>query len=132
MIDIDQMNVTELNAELERLAQQQAELAGVLERREEEEKIALANEIKAMISERRYRIDEIVELVLGRKSRKSSSDLSNKSYVRYANPDNPHQTYVRGRMPAWLTELMSANGYDPASPEHRAAFKEQHLVRVAA
>jgi len=41
-------------------------------------------------------------------------------------------TYLRGRLPNWLVEKMSANGNDPSSAEQRAQFKEQHLVKVAA
>jgi DNA-binding protein H-NS len=127
-----QLSSDELKAHLDKLDAEKKALAQALETRREDEKRALADEIKAMIKDRGYDLDEITELVLGRKRRRAKSADANASYARYADPDNPNNTYIRGRLPNWLVEKMSANGYDPSSAEHRAQFKEQHLVKVAA
>lgn len=91
---------------------------------------------RALISERGYDLEAINENVLGlrkgNRKRAAAANDSNANYVRYADPDNPNNVYVRGRMPNWLIEKMSANGDDPTSPEHRAEFKDAHLVRLAA
>ena len=132
MENYEQLSAQELKAHLENLSAEKEALARALEARREEEKRTLANEIRQMISERGYDVEEITLLVLGRKRRRAAANEANASYARYADPDNPNNTYIRGRLPNWLVEKMSANGYDPTSAEHRAEFKEQHLVRVAA
>lgn len=69
-----------------------------------------------------------------RKRRRASSSANdaNANYTRYADPDNPANTYTRGRMPTWLIEKMAANGFDPADADHRQHFKSEHLVQLAA
>lgn len=132
MKNFEQLSANELQTHLEKVNQEKAALARALETRREEEKRALAAEVRAIIKERGHDLDEIVELVNGRKGRGAKRSTVNAGYARYADPENPSNTYVRGRLPNWLIDKMSANGYDPASPEQRAEFKEQHLVRVAA
>jgi DNA-binding protein H-NS len=132
MENYEQLSAQELRAHLENLDAEKQALARALEARREDEKRALADEIKAMVKERGYDLDDIVGLVVGRKRKRGAANDANASYARYADPDNPNNTYIRGRLPTWLVEKMSANGYDPSSAEDRARFKEQHLVKVAA
>jgi len=135
MDDIHHLSADELNAQLEALSAEREALKAALEYRHEAEKTELAAKIKGLISERGHNVEEIAELLQGRASgRKGRRQraAANDSYTRYADPDNPENTYSRGRMPAWLVEKMSANGFDPADAEHRAQFKEQHLVKLAA
>lgn len=132
MKNYEQLSANELKAHLDQVNEQKAALARALEQRHEEEKRALADEIKALITDRGHDVSEIVELVNGRKRRGTKAPATNAGYARYADPENPSNTYVRGRLPNWLIDKMSANGYDPGSAEQRAEFKEQHLVRVAA
>jgi DNA-binding protein H-NS len=128
----ENLTAAELKAQIENLKAEQQALARALEERKEQEKRDLAEAIQGMITERGYDLEEITTLVLGRKRRNSKSPTTNASYARYADPDNPNNTYLRGRLPNWLVEKMSANGYDPNSAEQRAQFKEEHLVKVAA
>jgi DNA-binding protein H-NS len=128
----ENLTAAELKAQIENLKAEQQALARALEERKEQEKRDLAEAIQGMITERGYDLEEITTLVLGRKRRNSKSPTANASYARYADPDNPNNTYLRGRLPNWLVEKMSANGYDPNSAEQRAQFKEEHLVKVAA
>lgn len=132
MEQYEQLSAQELKAHLENLSAEKEALARALEERRDEEKRTLADEIRQQIAERGYDLEEITALVLGRKRRRGSANEANASYARYADPDNPGNTYIRGRLPNWLVEKMSANGYDPTSAEHRAEFKEQHLIKVAA
>ena len=127
----------ELQAELEALNQQREALSAALTQRVEQERTEFAEEIKAMIQERGYQVEEIVERIIGRslgrkrRGKRATSDAS-ANYTRYADPDNPANTYTRGRMPNWLSEKMAANGFDPNDAEHRQQFKDQHLDKLAA
>lgn len=128
-----QLSAEELKAQLEQIEAQKAALADALRARAEDEKRALAEEIRRLIQERGFDLEDISDRVLsGLKRRRagSSSDV-NAGYTRYADPDDPQNVYVRGRMPSWMVEKMSAHGYDPSSAEHRAEFKEKHLIRVS-
>ncbi|NBC46918.1 MAG: H-NS histone family protein [Gammaproteobacteria bacterium] len=132
MEQYEQLSADELKAHLENLDAEKQALARALEARQQQEKRELADQIKGMITERGYDAEEITGLVLGRKRRNGKAADTSAGYARYADPDNPNNTYLRGRLPNWLVEKMSANGYDPRSAEHRAQFKEQHLVKIAA
>ncbi|WP_462322846.1 H-NS histone family protein [Halochromatium sp.] len=138
MDEMNHLSADELQAQLEAISQQREALKTALERRHEAEKTELAGEIKALITERGHDVEEIAKLLQrrasGRKRRRqrSAANESNASYTRYADPDNPENIYIRGRMPKWLTEKMAANGFDPNNAAHRAQFKEQHLVELAA
>ncbi|MEA1052246.1 H-NS histone family protein [Lamprobacter modestohalophilus] len=134
----EHLSADELKAELAALNQQRSHLSAALQQRAEQERIDLAAEIKTLISERGHALEEITELVIGRslnrKRRRSASSANDAqaNYTRYADPDNPANTYTRGRMPAWLIDKMAANGFDPADVEHRQQFKTEHLVQLAA
>ena len=138
MDQMHHLSAEELNAQLEALTQEREALHAALEHRREAEKLELASEIKAMISARGHDVEEITQLVAGRapgrkrRRQRAAANDANASYTRYADPDNPNNVYTRGRMPNWLIEKMSANGFDPSNAEHRAQFKDQHLVQLAA
>ena len=53
-----------------------------------------------------------------------------RSYVKYVDPDNPKNVYVRGAVPGWLKEKMRSAGFDPGSKEDRETFKSQHLKKI--
>jgi DNA-binding protein H-NS len=138
MNDMNHLSADELNARLEALTAEREALHVALEQRRQAEKTELAAEIKALISERGHDLEQIIELVLGRttgrkrRRQRAAANDSTANYTRYADPDNPQNTYTRGRMPNWLIEKMAANGFDPADAEHRQQFKDQHLVQLAA
>ena len=138
MDDMHHLSADELQAKIEAITAEREALKAALEQRHEAEKAELAAEIKALITERGHDVEEIAQLVLGRSSgrkrrgKRAAANDSNASYTRYADPDNPENTYTRGRMPNWLIEKMAANGFDPADAEHRQQFKQQHLVELAA
>lgn len=132
MVHYDQLNANELKAHLETLNAKKEALARALEARREEEKRDLIAEIKTMITERGHDVAEITDLIVGRKRRTPKAGRSTGNYGRFADPDNPNNVYTRGRMPHWLIDKMAANGFDPTNAEHRAQFKDQHLVQLAA
>jgi DNA-binding protein H-NS len=130
-----QASAEEIQAQLERLAEERERLSRALQDRRKAEKKDLAAELKQLIIERGHDVAEIAELIGDgqKKRRRASSGASGRgSYTRYADPDNPDLVYVRGRLPSWLSEKMSANGFDPGSPEDRQQFKERYLVEIAA
>ncbi|NBC46909.1 MAG: H-NS histone family protein [Gammaproteobacteria bacterium] len=138
MDEMHHLSADELQAKLEALSTEREALKVALEQRHEAEKVELADEIKALITERGHDIDEIAQKLQGRTSgrkrrrQRAAANEANANYTRYADPDNPSNIYIRGRMPNWLIEKMAANGYDPANAEHRQQFKTQHLVELAA
>lgn len=130
----EHLSADELKAQLDAITAEREALHAMLAQRHEAEKAELAAEIQALISGRGHEIEEIAQLVLGRKPHRQrrARAVSNASYQGYADPDNPENVYTRGRMPGWLIEKMAANGFDPADAEQRAQFKTQHLVALAA
>jgi len=133
-MDHHQLSADELKAQLEQLAEEKQMLHRALQDRRKAEKKDLAAELKQLITDRGHDVAEIADLIGGgQKKRRRSGGLSgNGSYTRYADPDNPDRIYVRGRLPSWLSQKMSANGFDPSSAEDRQQFKERHLVELAA
>lgn len=134
----EHLSADELKAQLEAITAEREALHVALNQRREAEKAELAVEIKTLISERGHVLEEILALIGGRplqrKRRRASSSANGDAanYTRYADPDNPANTYTRGRMPAWLIDKMAANGFDPTDAEHRQQFKSEHLVQLAA
>ncbi|MEA3638561.1 MAG: H-NS histone family protein [Lamprobacter sp.] len=133
----EQLSAEEIQAQLDQVAQEQQQLHQALELRHKAEALALVAEVKQLILDRGYEVGEIAELIIGRAGGKKQrgtkrTAVASASYTGYADPDNPDNVYTRGRMPNWLIEKMAANGFDPADPEQRQQFKQQHLVELAA
>jgi DNA-binding protein H-NS len=130
----EHLSADELKAQLDAITAEREALHAALAQRHEAEKAELAAEIKTLITDRGHEIEEIAQLVLGRKQRhqRRARAAVNASYQGYADPDNPGNIYTRGRMPGWLIDKMGANGFDPADAQQRAQFKSQHLVPLAA
>lgn len=130
-----QLSAEELRAQIDQLAEEKERLHRALQDRRKAEKKDLAAELKQLILDRGYDVGEIAALIsdgLKKRRRNSSGTSGNGRYTRYADPDNPDLVYVRGRLPSWLSEKMSANGFDPSSAEDRQQFKERYLVELAA
>ena len=121
-----------LQAQLQRLKEEQATLERTLHEQRKEEETALASEIIALITERGHNVSHIVDLISSslKKGRRKSRNQRNSNYVQYVDPDNSENVYNRGRMPRWMTEKMRANGYDPDDKEQRQQFKDACLTRV--
>jgi hypothetical protein len=47
----------------------------------------------------------------------------------WPDPDDAGNVCVRGPLPVWLREKMTAAGFDPDRKDHRDVFKQRHLIR---
>lgn len=135
-MDYKSLSVDELQAQLQQIEQSKVDLEKALYQRWHEAKTELAHEIREMIESRGYDIDEILDLVVPKRRRGASAAAAvsakkgNRNYVRYVDPENPENIYVRGVLPKWMKEKMSAQGYDPSVKDDREAFKANYLQAV--
>jgi DNA-binding protein H-NS len=128
----------------DKLAQTESELAAIaraLEERHEAQKGEVALQVRTLILDAGYDLDEILALVPQKKARRSrrraapapvapvAPPVPDPSYPSYADPENPERVYVRGVLPGWMKALMIEKGYDPKDKASREAFKANVLVR---
>nr|VFJ87321.1 MAG: DNA-binding protein H-NS [Candidatus Kentron sp. LFY]VFJ87699.1 MAG: DNA-binding protein H-NS [Candidatus Kentron sp. LFY]VFK14515.1 MAG: DNA-binding protein H-NS [Candidatus Kentron sp. LFY] len=81
------------------LIELRGELDTSIEVRKKEEKQQLLQEIRQMILEKGFSVEEVF----------GNTDLIKKGHVapKYRNPDNPDQKWSgRGRQPRWMTDLL--------------------------
>lgn len=124
------LSVDELQAQLQQVEQNKVDLEKALYQRWHEAKAELAHEIREMIDSRGYDTEEILELVSPKRKRAGAgagTKKGNRSYTRYVDPENPSNVYVRGVLPKWMKEKMTAQGYDPSVKDDREAFKANYL-----
>jgi DNA-binding protein H-NS len=126
---VENLSVDEIQQQLEQLAQSQADLEQALAQRQQQAKYDLAQELKVIIQDKGFDVNEIVSLVGTRRRRSSASAKtgSSRQYTRYVDPDNPDNIYVRGVIPGWMKQKMQDQGYDPSSKPDREAFKANSL-----
>jgi DNA-binding protein H-NS len=131
-VEYQNLSVEELQSQLHQVEQSRADLEKALYQRWHEAKSELAQEIREMIEQRGYDLDEIIALVGPRRRRAAGTKKSgsNRSYTRYVDPENPSNVYIRGVLPRWMKEKMAAQGYDPSSKPDREAFKSSYLQAV--
>ncbi len=128
--NVEELSVEELSERLMRIENDRAVLEQALEARREQAKHELAQEIRDLIEARGYTLDEILELLHGRRRRGTQRNTTtSRVYPKYVDPDNPKNVYKRGVLPGWMKEKMAANNLDPSNLEHRKIFKEQYLRR---
>lgn len=127
-MDYQNLSLDELKAELQQLEESKADLEKTLYQRWHEAKTELAYEIREMIDTRGYDAEEILELVAPKRRRVGAgTKKGNRSYTRYVDPENPNNVYIRGVLPKWMKDKMTAQGYDPSVKEDREAFKANYL-----
>jgi DNA-binding protein H-NS len=112
------------NMESDRVALERA-----LDQRRQQSKKDLAAEVRDLILDRGYDVAEIAGL-LGGKKRGGARAKAARSYSRYVDPNNPENVYVRGVLPRWMKEQMTAKGLDPSDKADRETFKAEHLNRL--
>ncbi len=124
-----ELSVDEIQQRLTNIDTDRAALERELDRKRQQVKKDLAQEIKAMIEERGYDVGEIVELISARKRSGTGTGRGrgNRSYVSYVDQNN---VYTRGVLPRWMKDQMAEKGLDSSNKEDRDTFKEQHLRRV--
>jgi DNA-binding protein H-NS len=118
----------------EKLAQTDNELAALaraLEERHEAQKGEIALQVRNLITDAGYDLDEILPLVAvkTRRRARATAVASDSSFPAYVDPENPERVYVRGVLPGWMKALMTEKGYDPKDKASREAFKANVLVR---
>jgi DNA-binding protein H-NS len=133
-VDYENLSLEELHAKLEETAEAQAAIAKLVAQRKEQAKGELAQEIRELIIERGYAVEDIAEL-LQKGRRRKKADAQGKGTGRYAcyvDPENPENIYKRGPLPKWFRAKMEEKGFDPNSTEDRTTFKQTHLKLQAA
>ena len=130
-MEYQNLSAEELKNQIEQTKQREAELQRALDHRWQAEKTELAQEIRGMIEDRGYDVEEIMNHVLPRRRRGPGAKKgSSGNYTRYVDPENPDHVYTRGVLPRWMKEKMAAVGLDPSSKEDRETFKANHLQAV--
>jgi len=125
----ESLSLDELHAKLEETAEAQAAIAKLVAQRKEQAKGELAQEIRDLITERGYAVEDIAEL-LQKGRRRKKADVQGKGAGRYAcyvDLENRENIYKRGPLPKWLRAQLEEKGYDPDSMQDRTTFKQTHL-----
>jgi DNA-binding protein H-NS len=123
MTDLKNMSLEELNQRLVQLDEEWHAVYYAIEKRREQDVKDVAKEVRRMIVNQGFEVEEIMALVAGR----GTAAAADSGYKVYLDPDNPENTYVRGPLPNWLKAKMTALGLDPSDKTQREAFKQQHL-----
>ena len=123
-----QLSEEEIQQRLSSIESDRYALEKALERKRQDSKKELADEIREMIQGRGYELSEILQH-LTPKRRGTRKSESSRSYTRYVDPANPENVYVRGVLPKWMKEQMAARGLNPKNKDDREAFKEQYLEK---
>lgn len=127
------LSVDEIQQQLENIEMSKAELRRALEQRRQEAKQEIAEQIREMIVQQGYELEEIVPLIVQRRRRAAAvarKGGGNRQYTRFVDPQNPENVYVRGVLPGWMKQKMQEQGYDPSSKSDREAFKANYLQAV--
>ena len=128
--DPTDLSIEQIEEQLAQIESDRANLEAALQHRRAGDLSAFAESIREQMAEHGYRADEVIPLLhKGRK--RPSAKRGNGQYARYADPENPSQTYSRGPLPVWLREKMEAAGYDTADKAQREEFKANYLQQVA-
>jgi len=124
------MSVEEIQQHLEEIEQNKAELQRALLSRRQEAKHGVAQQVRDLILQNGYELDEIIPLIMPRRRRGAAVKAavsSGREYTRYVDPENSANVYVRGVLPAWMKQKMQEQGYDPSVKVDREAFKANYL-----
>jgi|AVFP01.1.fsa_nt_gi DNA-binding protein H-NS len=127
-VDLHNLSVEQLQDQLNQIEQSKMDLEKILSERWHEAKSDLAREIRQLIEERGYDVEEITGLVLPKKRRNMKK--GNRNYIRYVDPENPENVYIRGVLPRWMKDKMMEQGYDPTQKQDREAFKANYMQAV--
>jgi DNA-binding protein H-NS len=129
-VEFQQLSVDQIREKLHEVEQSKADLEKALHQRWQEQKSELAQQIRDMIEAQGYDAEEIMGMILPRRRRAAAGKKGGRSYVRYVDPQNPENVYVRGVLPGWMKQKMVEQGYDPSIKDDREAFKANYLHAV--
>ncbi|MBK5967600.1 MULTISPECIES: H-NS histone family protein [Thiorhodovibrio] len=123
---MDEMEYTELKAKLESLEAQQKEVERALASKRDKRKAELVAEFKERITGEGFAIAEFADIFGGRRGARRSAGAQ-RSYPRYVDNADPDCIYVRGPLPGWMKERMSAVGLNPGNKEDRERYKQEYM-----
>ncbi|MGE5152443.1 MAG: H-NS histone family protein [Bdellovibrio bacteriovorus] len=130
------LSVEEIQQQLDEIEHSKAELQRALAVRRQEAKHEVAQQVRDLILNNGYELEEIVPLIQGRRRRAAVAAKpvsgGGRDYTRYVDPENPSNVYVRGVLPGWMKQKMQEQGYDPSVKADREAFKANYLQAVEA
>ena len=129
-MEYQQLSVDQIRERLQEVEQSRADLEKALNQRWHEAKSDLAQQIREMIDAQGYDPEEIMGMVVPRRRRGGGGKKGGRSYVRYVDPQNPDNVYVRGVLPGWMKTKMAEQGYDSSVKADREAFKANYLQAV--
>ena len=124
------LSVDQIQQQLEEIEQSKAELQRALVARRQEAKHGVAQQVRDLIIQGGYDLDEIVPLIVPRRRRGTAAArpaATGREYTRYVDPENPENVYVRGVLPGWMKQKMQEQGYDASVKADREAFKANYL-----
>lgn len=132
-----ELSVDQIQQQLEEIEQSKAELQRALVTRRQEAKHGVVQQVRDLITENGYELDEIAPLIVARRRRGAGAATtrpasSGRDYTRYVDPENPENVYVRGVLPGWMKQKMQEQGYDASVKADREAFKANYLKAVEA
>lgn len=130
------LSVEEIQQQLEEIEQNKTELQRALAVRRQEAKHEVAQQVRDLILNNGYDLDEIIPLIQTRRRRSAAvaktPSSGGRDYTRYVDPENPNNIYVRGVLPGWMKQKMQEQGYDPSVKADREAFKSNYLQAIEA
>lgn len=127
------LSVDEIQQQLQEIEQSRAELERALSARRQEARHGVVQQIRDLIAQNGYELDEILPLLAPRRRRGAAQARptpSGREYTRYVDPENPENVYVRGVLPGWMKQKMQEQGYDSSSKTDRESFKANYLRAV--
>jgi DNA-binding protein H-NS len=136
IVEYANLSVEEIKQQLAEIKSSEAELKRALEVRRQEAKYEIAQQIRDLIAQYGYTLDEILPLVEGKRRRATAPAAARRpasgtrQYTRYVDPQNSENVYVRGVLPGWMKQKMQEKGYDPSSKTDRESFKSNYLQAV--
>lgn len=130
------LSVEEIQQQLDEIEHSKAELQRALVVRRQEARHEVAQQVRELILNNGYELEEIVPLIQARRRRAAAAAKAapsgGRDYTRYVDPENPENVYVRGVLPGWMKQKMQEQGYDPTVKADREAFKANYLHTVEA
>ncbi|WPL19625.1 H-NS histone family protein [Thiorhodovibrio winogradskyi] len=122
---MDEMEYTELRAKLESLEAEQKEVERVLAAKRDQRKAELISEFKQRIKDEGFTVGEVADAFAGRRNSRRSGGA--RSYPRYVDNADSNFVYVRGPLPGWMKERMTAVGLNPADKGDRERYKQDYM-----
>ncbi len=129
---VENLSLDEIQQRLNNIENDRAMLEKAREEKQMQSRKDLADEIREMIVGQGYDVAEILDLIGTGRKRGPGRGRGARSYVRYVDPANSDNVYIRGVLPGWMKEQMAAKGLDPKSKDDRNTFKSEHLTRMDA